>query len=146
MIKPTSPRTNVFLLLALAAIPLTGCQQAAPVTGKVIRGDVSFIGVVEASDERLKLIGLQGAEVTATNDPNSPAAAAVLAKATSDAKGNFSLRIADQSTLTRATGFTAKKEGFLPASSAMPMPSEDRRLLVILKPMGPAPNAAPRNR
>lgn len=136
-------RFTVVVAFAAALALLSGCQNSASIAGKVIQGDVSFIGVVDAGDERLKAPGLQGAEIAATTDPRGGAGPAVLGKSTSGPQGDFGLRM-NQSTLTGSTGFTARRDGFAPASGVMPMPSEDRRLLVILKPLSPA--ADPRGR
>lgn len=131
------------LLLSLAALPLAGCRSGSTVTGKVIPGEVSFIGVVDASDKRLKDPGIPGVEVAAGTDPSRPVAAAVLGRGTSDKSGNVVVRIKDEGSYAGPFAFNATKDGYVPATGLMPIPSTDRRLLVILKPASAGAPAAP---
>lgn len=118
-----------------AAAALVGCAGKAIITGKVIQGDVSFMGVVDANDERLAKPGLAGAEVAVVSDPDRPAASSNLGQATSDATGAFSIKVSDQSAYMRPAGFSARKEGYISTTGVMALPPADRRLLVILQPV-----------
>jgi hypothetical protein len=140
--KTTPLRAIASTLYLLVCIQMAGCASSAPVTGRVIPGDISFIGMVDPGDERLKSAGIPAVELVSTPDPGRTAAAAILAKTTSDAKGDFKLKFSDPSIFSRPAAFAARKDGYVSASTVMPVPTEDRRLLVILKPTAAVPPAA----
>jgi len=125
------------LAAALLSCAIVGCAAKAPVAGKVIEGDISFIGVVDPADERLNGPGIPGATIVVRGG-DTPTALE-LAEVVSDRKGDFRLSIADQKALTRPAQFTADKEGYSRAVGVMSIPPQDRRLLIILKPMPAAP-------
>ena len=119
---------------AISAI-LTGCGGgASTIKGKVIRGDISFLVVVEASDPRLRGDGLPGAQVQI--NASTSRGGALLAESTSDARGNVSLAVRDSAALLRPAEFSAELNGYARTSSVMSIPAADKRLLVILKPGG----------
>jgi len=133
-------RTLRFVALAVLAVaPLAGCQTGASmmITGKVITGNLSFIGAVDPSDERLKGAGVEGATISARKVVENQAGNAI-GEIKSGKDGTFKLPVKDQSAFMRQTQIDATKEGYLGASATMPFPPADRRLLVILKPEGPA--------
>jgi len=143
-------RPNRSSLMLLAIVPFLvaagGCSGTASVKGKAIQGEVSFMGVGDAGDERLKAAGLKEVEVNITSDPGRSSATTTLGHATTDATGNFSIRITDQSSYSRQAGFSARKEGYISTTGLMPLPPADLRLLIILQPAGrptSAPAAAP---
>jgi hypothetical protein len=119
--------------LAVVVLPLAACSRGTTVSGKVIRGDVSFIGVVDPADPRLKQDGLEGAEVTARG--SGTRADRILADTRSGKSGDFSVRIDDQEAIGRPAEFRAHLPAYADARQEMPIPASDRRLLVILKPM-----------
>jgi hypothetical protein len=114
---------------------VAGCGgQASRISGKVIRGDISFLVVVDSSDPRLKGEGLPGAQVEVRSTPER--GAVLLAGATSDAKGNLTLAVRDGSAILRPAEFSASLDGYVPTSSVMSIPPADKRLLIMLKPGG----------
>ncbi len=122
----------------LAAGALTGCSVGPSiVNGKVIRGDISFIVMVDATDPRLKGEGLPGAAVDLYS--SNERGATLLSHAVSDAKGNLVFSIKEGDVLMQPAEFDAAKEGFARTSTVMAIPPVDKRVLVILKPNGSSP-------
>lgn len=137
--------TRLRLVLPLGLIPLAlaclpGCAGHAAIEGRVVEGKVSYVGLVDPNDSRLKGEGgVPGATIAARTVVENQGGRS-LDQATSDAKGNFHLNVKDQSAFSRATEFNATKEGYITANGAVPFPPSDRRVLVILK---PAPGTNP---
>lgn len=130
-------RSVVLALGLLCTGSLTGCGgRAANVSGKVIRGDISFIIAVDATDPRLKGEGIPGVEVQVYAERG----AVLLGGATSDSKGNITVSIQNVGALLRPAEFDAEKEGFARTSTVMSIPAVDKRVLVILKPSGASPS------
>jgi hypothetical protein len=129
---------RLLLLGPLCAMLLSGCGGGATRVGaKVISGDISFVVVADQSDPRLKGEGIAGATIQVHG--GAERGGALLGSAKSDAKGNLTISIKDNSVLMRPAEFSATAEGFGPASSVMQIPPADKRLLFILKPAGAAP-------
>jgi hypothetical protein len=134
----TKAHLRIAGVLALL-LPLDACSRAVSVSGKVIRGDVNFIGAVDPADPRLKSDGLPGAEIAARG--TGTRSDRILADAHSGKSGDFTLRIDDQDAMNQAAEFRAHLPGYGDASGTMGLPAPDRRLLVIVKPLtagGPA--------
>jgi hypothetical protein len=119
---------------------LGGCSRATLISGKVIQGDVSMVGTVDRGDPRLKQSGLEGAEVSARGAGGR--ADRILADTKSGRSGDFTLRIHDHEAISHPAEFRGHLAGYADASQEMPLPPGDRRLLIVLKPVGP--RAAPR--
>jgi hypothetical protein len=113
-----------------------GCSQHLPVYGKVIEGQIAFVGAVDGKDSRLSGPGLEGATVTARGTGGR--SETTLSTATSNAKGEFKIDITDERALLTTVEFWGHKAGHVDARSTMPVPSSDRKLLVILPPAGSA--------
>ena len=132
--NPTHPRLVLRAgALALVLLSLAACSRAMTVSGKVIRGDVSFIGAVDPADPRLKQEGLEGAEVSARG--SGVRANRILADTRSGKAGDFTVRIEDQEAMGYPAEFRAHLPAYADAVQPMPIPASDRRLLVVLKPM-----------
>jgi hypothetical protein len=121
--------------LALWPWFLAACQPggAVPINGKVIAGNISFIGAVDPNDERLKGPGLSQATITGSALIENQGGVD-LGETTSDQKGSFRLNVREQRAFSRPAEFNVSKDGYITATAKMPLPSTDRRLLVILKP------------
>lgn len=132
---------NTRFLAALALVPLTmalgGCKSPSVISGKVIRGDLSFIGIVDAADPRLKQEGLAGAELSARGvEARSDR---ILSDGRSGSGGDFKLRIDDPDAPTLPAMIHAHLDGYADAHQELSIPPSERRVLVILKPIGPGP-------
>jgi hypothetical protein len=129
-------RLTIGLSLLVLCLFSVGCgASASMVNGRVIKGDLSFILVVDASDPRLKEPGLAGANVAMSN--TSASGGASIARVTSDSVGNVALPVRDTAALFRPAVFTAELEGYQRTTSEMSIPPTNKRVLVILKPTGP---------
>jgi hypothetical protein len=116
------------------------CSSSTTVSGKAIRGDLSFIGVVDAADPRLAQEGLADVELNARGvEARSDR---ILTDGRSGSNGDFILRIDDPDAVSYPAMVHAHLDGFADARQGLSIPPKDRRLLVILKPLGPV--AAPR--
>jgi hypothetical protein len=121
-------------LVISAGLLAGGCTQHLAVKGKVIGGQVAFVGAVDSKDERLSGPGLEGATVVARG--TGTRSETTLATATSNPKGEFTLDVRDERSLLGTIEFRGRKAGHIDARATMPAPTSDRRLLVIL-PQGP---------
>ena len=133
---------------ALAVWPcvLAGCQGGAvPISGKVITGEISFMGAVAPGDERLKGPGIEGVTVSGRTVVDNQTGFD-LGEVTSDAKGDFKLKVKEQKAFSRPAEFEATKPGYLAARGRMPLPPTDRRLLIVLRPEAGAATTAPAGR
>ncbi len=129
-------RTALSALVVVFVAVLPGCGGGpSAMSGKVIRGDISFFVIVEANDPRLRGDGLAGAHITV--NAVSGRGGALLAEGTSDSKGNVSLSVKDTAALLRPAEFTADLDGYTRTSSVMNLPPTDKRLLILLKPTAP---------
>jgi hypothetical protein len=114
-------------------LPLAACSRAIIVNGKVVRGDVSFIGSVDTNDPRLKQPGLDAVEVSARGTGSR--SDRILSDTHSDSSGDFRLRIEDQEAISHTAEFRCHLPGYADARQEMDIPPPDRRLLVVLKPL-----------
>jgi hypothetical protein len=122
-------------MVLLAAGPFGGCAHHPAVQGKVIRGEIAFVGAVDGKDPRLTGPGLEGATVTARGTGNR--SELTLGAATSNARGEFGLSLSDQNALLSTVEFWGHKPGHMDARTTMPVPTSDRKLLVILPERAP---------
>lgn len=124
------------LVLAAAVLPACANVAAVRVPGKVVAGDVSFIGVVNEGDSRLdaasKDTAVAGAVVEITGTAGNVKGVNV-GKATSDANGNFTIRLTDQDAVKGPASFRATAPEYLAAEATMLIPPSQRRVLVVLK-------------
>jgi len=126
-------KSGLAAFAGLAVLALGGCQGGpTSVKGKVIRGDISFVVAVDASDPRLKGEGLAGAEVQVT--AVSARGAALLAEGKSDANGNLKLSVRDTEALLRPAEFSAELDGYTRTSAEMSIPPGDKLILIMLRP------------
>jgi hypothetical protein len=109
---------------------LGGCAHHPTVLGKVIPGEIAFIGAVDVSEARLDGPGLEGATVTARGTGSR--SETTLGTAVSNARGEFAVSLSDQEVLLGTVEFWGHKPGYLAARTTMPVPTADRKLLVIL--------------
>ncbi len=130
-------------LLSVALLFLGGCSWQAPMEGKVIEGNLSFVFVVDQNDERLKSDGLAGVELEALVDVGK-GAGNVIAKGTSNRNGTFSMGFPDQAPLMKPIQISATLPGYSPARESMNIPPSDKRLLVVLKKQGDSKAPRPR--
>jgi hypothetical protein len=126
-------KSSLVWLAVVACAFLGGCSVGATkVSGKVIRGDLSFILVVDASDERLKADGLPGAQVQMHQGADR--GGKLVGEVTSDEKGNFVIPVKETAAILRAVELSATKEGYARSMGEMSIPPVSQRILVILKP------------
>jgi hypothetical protein len=129
--------TAALAMSVLLSLALGGCGSAVRTQGKVIQGEISFIGGVSESDERLKGPGIAGASIAARG--TGAQSSATLATATSGSAGEFSLSIQDQRVLMNPVEYWTRKDGYVDARATLPPLASDQRLLVILKPSSSEP-------
>ncbi len=122
------------MCVALAAV-LTGCSSSSrTVTGLVVTGKASVVTLVAANDPRLEGTGVGDVRIRLTRGGGTPAS---LAETTSNPDGSFSFKVSDQLFRGRieliATGPT-----MLPCRGSIYLPTDDRRILVIVEPIDPS--------
>lgn len=126
------------LAMLFIALCLTGCQSYA-LRGRVIEGARSQVWVVDADDPRLAgpgaPAGIGGASIGFMLDPDK-AGHKSLGGSFSDADGSFRYPVDEIGAgfLEYGLGVTARAAGKSPAQDSMPMPADDKRLLIMLAP------------
>jgi hypothetical protein len=117
-----------FVLLA------TGCTSYS-LQGKVIAGDISYVAVVDASDERLSGPGLVGASLALETDPGKLKREHV-GDAVSSSDGSFSIRVnrPGAGLLIYDVGIRVQRNGYEGVQQIFRLPSSGKRVLVILRP------------
>ena len=127
------------LALVTFAFLLVGCESYS-LRGHVIRGEISYIEIVDADDERLESPGLTATRVGVHLDPGR-LNRKFLGSTVSDANGDFSLPIDEVGAgfLEYDISVVAYRDGYFGAEQFFVMPSSNKRVLIILGP-GNDPN------
>ncbi len=117
-----------------AGLVLTGCAPAA-MQGRVIQGDISYVMIVSSSDERLTSsgIGLTQIDVQGSESRGREAHAG---SAITGIDGAFKIDISNTDLLDEKLTVIARCDGYIPARAAVYLPSDDQRVLVVLKRVG----------
>lgn len=117
---------------------LAGCGGLA-INGRVIRGPIADVQVVDADDPRLQMPNPTGggAVVRAVLEPNTPSETRPLGKATSDGQGWFKIPVdaVGAGLLEYEVQLIARREGNQGAMATIPLPGRGQRVLVTL-PLG----------
>lgn len=125
-----------FVLIALGAACAfaTGCSSYA-LKGRVIKGDASYVAVVDSADPRLEDEGLAGVSLTLIMDPTR-LNRKTIAQGVSETDGNFSLPVDEfgAGMLELDTELTARKKNAEPAQGFFRLPKSSMRVLVSLGP------------
>lgn len=120
-------------LIALAGAALTGCSYA--IEGRVVRGEVSMVELVSASDPRLDdpALALSGVGVHLQMDPTS-LRRKTIARTVSGRDGSFSVPVDDfgAGVMEFRLGVFARKRGYEPAEGFLGKPAGGRRVLVTM--------------
>ncbi|MDX2017472.1 MAG: hypothetical protein SFY95_07525 [Planctomycetota bacterium] len=136
--------TRVFLpsLLALSALSLGACETTS-ISGMVVAGPSSRAVMVDAKDARLTGPGIEGAELefrvvpelarSSGNTPLPTGQSVLISSTKADSSGRWTFTPPDPRILGRPVTIVAKKDGYIPARSAVLMGGTDKRVLVVLK-------------
>ena len=125
-------RCGAVCLLALCVQFVCGCS-AYELKGRVVGGDVSWVGVVDQSDPRLNNSGLAGVQVALVNDPMKINRERI-GGAFSDAAGEISIPVDEPGAgwMIYDIGVYASKRGYTDAQGFFRLPPKDKRLLIML--------------
>lgn len=116
---------------SLLACLLTGCG-SGQVVGKVLPGAISYVGVVDQSDERLAQMGLKGVTIRVEAAPTAGSATPI-ATATSKPDGSFKLSIPTSSWPTDRVQIRATADGYATARGSVYLPHAGQSLLILLE-------------
>ena len=127
-------RGMVCVVGALCALVLGGCG-SYELKGRVVRGDVSWAGVVDKDDPRLQEAGVAGVQISLVTDPMKINRERV-SGSLSDNAGDFALPVDEPGAgfLIYDVGAYASKPGYLDAEGFFRLPSKDKRLLIVMHP------------
>lgn len=122
-----------FALALLAASAMGGCA-GYTLKGKVIRGDISYIAVVDANDPRLEGPGLSGATLSLETDPDKLRREFV-GDAVSDGAGNFSISVQRPGAgiLIYDVGLEVRRKGYEGVRQMFRLPPKGKRMLITLR-------------
>jgi len=121
-------------LVTLALTLCAGCSSYA-LKGRVIKGEGSFVTVVDADDPRLNDDGVAGVSLTLVMDPTRLNRKQI-GQGVSESTGDFSLSVDEfgAGMLELDTELTARKKGADPAQGFFRLPGSKKRVLVSLGP------------
>ncbi len=127
------------LALGMLGLFLAGCESYS-LRGHVIRGEISYIEIVDADDERLEQPGLSATRVGVHLDPGR-LNRKFLGSTVSNSNGDFSIPVDEFGAgfLEYDISVVAYRDGYFGAEQFFVMPSANRRVLIILGP-GNDPN------
>lgn len=129
---PLRVLAGVSVALACAA----GACSPYTVTGRVVRGDSSYMMLVDEGDPRLDEPGIPGVQLKLTVDPGK-VQRKVVAQEMSGTGGEVSLPVDELGAglLDFSVGVMARKAGFSPAEGFFQLPKGgSKRLLIVLSP------------
>ncbi len=126
--------------LGMLRLVLTGCESYS-LRGHVIRGEISYIEIVDADDERLEQPGLTATRVGVHLDPGR-LNRKFLGSTVSNSNGDFSIPVDEFGAgfLEYDISVVAYRDGYFGAEQFFVMPSANRRVLTI---PGPGNDANP---
>lgn len=122
------------ITLGVACALVGGCSSYA-LKGRVVKGDASYVTVVDAADPRLEEAGVAGVSLTLIMDPMR-LNRKTIAQGVTETDGNFSLPVDEfgAGMLELDTELTARKKNAEPAQGQFRLPSSKMRVLVSLGP------------
>lgn len=131
---PDARRRLILLVLALV-LPGVGCGGGYHLRGRVVEGEASYIAIVDPDDPRLGGRGLSGAELHLQLDPGR-LQRETLARTFAGGDGGFDLTIDKfgAGVLNYDVGLFVSRNGYTSAELPFRLPSQSRRLLVVLAP------------
>lgn len=117
--------------LGACAAMMWGCG-ASKLTGRVIEGRISFVGVVDGSDARLGQPGIGQATIMVEH-PDGAAGDARIATGTTGADGSISLSIPGKKWPTDRVLIRATAADHAPARGVLYLPRDGQKLLILLE-------------
>jgi len=123
------------ILAALAACTLGACSPYT-ITGRVVRGEASYMMLVEEGDPRLEEPGIADVQMKLTIEPGK-IERKVVAQELSGPEGEVALPVDEigAGLLNMMAGVAARKKGFAPAEGTFFLPRDDKtRLLIVMAP------------
>jgi len=125
-------------VLLLSMLALTGCS-SYQIQGRVIRGPVAAVTIVDGDDPRLSEPNMTGggATIQATLQPDTPTETMDLGTHTTDGQGRFSIPVNafGSGFLEYEAQLVGRREGNQGAMATIDLPRRGQRVLITL-PMG----------
>ncbi|MCL4220393.1 MAG: hypothetical protein KJZ65_03385 [Phycisphaerales bacterium] len=116
--------------LAASGCMLTGCG-GMTVAGKVLPGTISYVGIVDHSDTRLKELGI--GQVSLHIEPPVGSGSGTIATATTKPDGSFKVNIPTEAWSTDRVQIRALAEGYATARGTVYLPREGQSLLILME-------------
>lgn len=116
--------------LAAAACMLAGCGGMS-VTGKVLPGAISYVGIVDHSDTRLRELGV--GQVSLHIETPAGAGSGTIATATTKPDGSFKISIPTERWSTDRVQIRALAEGYATARGLVYLPRDGQSLLILME-------------
>lgn len=136
MTQQTATRFAIALLLA--SLFLTGCQNYA-IQGRVVRGSVASIQLIDRSDPRLSEDNPTGggATVKGVFEPDTPTETQTLRQVVTDGQGHFAIPVdaLGSGFLEYEAILIARRQGHQGAMQTIDLPRRGQRVLITL-PLG----------
>jgi hypothetical protein len=127
-------RLAMLAMLTLVTFALVGCG-GYRLQGRVVEGPVSAIAVVDRHDPRLEQPGMPGVSIQAVIDPQHLNRKRLPAQ-NSGAGGDFAIPVGEfgAGLLEYEVEVVARASGYESAVGRFPLPSGDKRLLIMVTP------------
>ncbi len=117
------------LLVSLLVLPACSTMK---VTGRVVAGEISHVGVVDGSDSRLKTAGLDGIEVSIARTGGS-GSSSVIARAVTTGGGHFSMKVDPNAWPTDRVRVRATGDDYATARGLVFLPRKGQQLLILME-------------
>ena len=118
---------------ATALFALSGCG-GVTIAGKVMRGDIGRVVIVDGSDDRQLEPGLAGIEVEMTTPVSGRGGKAVLAQSVTDETGAFRLKPGGGGKLPTRVSIRAGGPGEYEVNNSIFRPRAGEQVLVLMRP------------
>ncbi len=119
-------------LLLLSAVLLTGC--AYTLRGKVVRGSVTSVEIVHATDPRVQGPGIESVDVSVRGIPERGEEAILAGRRYTSASGNFSMQIDESGAgwMHEQWRVEARKRGYQVGMAALKLPPKHLHWWVLI--------------
>lgn len=127
-------KRGTMLAGAAASLLLAACSPHM-ISGRVVRGDVSYVSVVDKDDPRLSEPGLPGVLLKLELDPGRLSGKS-LSQETSGSDGEFNLPVDEPGAglIDMEVGLLARRKGFQSAEGVFKVPKGSKRVLIVMSP------------
>lgn len=124
-------RVSIVCFCIAVSLGLSACS-SMQVAGRVVPGAISYVGVVDGSDSRLSVPGLQGVEVR-ISAPSGSGSNENYGRAMTKADGSFTIKLDSSNWPTDRVHVRATVTDYAAARGLVFLPTEGKKLLILME-------------